>query len=125
MSSFPSVAGAVLQVSRSAKTILNRPSEAVTAAGSTPDLDCPTDRFVAVVDVTVLAAGGSITFHLEHRGTDGVWFPLHSLPAITAVGIAQAHVGPGSPVNVVPSGTIRLRWTVVGSATFSASIVGR
>ena len=74
------------------------------------------------IDLTVTS--GSITFFYDRQGADGVWYPVYT----------QAFSGPGQSSTTLAGqnsasqefGLVgRLRWTTGGSATVSASIIGK
>lgn len=83
------------------------------------------------VDVNVTALNGvgvELRVILERRGSDGVWYPIWTSPAITANGSTSISVGPGMEVARALGALCRLRWTIAGtsaSVTFSASGVGK
>jgi hypothetical protein len=105
-------------------------STTVTASGVEELAPCSFIDFLAV-DVNVTAVSGtspSLTLLLERLGADGVWYPVWSPSAITAVGALSTSVGPACLTNAVVVPTMRLRWVLGGTSpsfTFSASIHGR
>ena len=111
-------------------TILNLPSTVTTTSGETDQLQTGL-LYTLAVDVNVSAASGTsptLTLFLDRLGADGVWYPIWSPTAVTAVGQLSTSIGPGCVVAEVPTNNIRLRWTLGGttpSFTFSASIIGR
>ena len=105
-------------------------SAANTASGSTADL--AVGRLAALgVDVNVTAVSGSspsISFVLERKGSDGIYYPLASPAALTAAGQISLSVGRGLTTAAALGTAVRLRWVITGttpSFTFSASIVGK
>lgn len=117
-------------IARSTTILLNQASAAQTANGNSADLPVGTFDQLAV-DVNVTAVSGttpSMTLSVQRKGADGVYYPLWTSAAITAVGVTSTDIGPGLTVAKSIAGLVRLVWTITGttpSFTFSASIIAK
>ena len=84
--------------------------------------------FEELVCINVTAVSGSITFEIDTLGGDGVWYPIWTQsPATSAPGKVVVSLGNGAAISTILGAVQRLAWTVSGggSATFTASIMGR
>ncbi len=85
----------------------------------------------AAVDVQVTAVSGvgpSLRVFVDRMGSDGVWYPVWSPAAMTAVGTLSTTIGQGMTVGQSLAAQVRLRWEISGTSaafTFSASMVGK
>ncbi len=113
--------------SRGAVALFTRAS-AIQNVGAVIGADLPVGglRALAVdIDVTALAGvGPSLSVRLERKGTDGVYYPVWTGAAVTAVGKQSVSLGAGL-TPLVLGDRVRLVTTVVGtSVTFSMSVQG-
>ena len=97
---------------------------AATTTGNSGDLAASACCELAV-DLNVSAVSGSVQFVLERKGVDGVYYPVWTSASVTSPGIASTTVGSGLETAKSFGHTIRLRWTVSGSASFSGGIYGK
>lgn len=85
----------------------------------------------AAVDVQVTAVGGvgpSLRVFVDRMGSDGVWYPVWTPAAMSAVGSLSTTIGQGMTVGQSLAAQVRFRWEISGttpSFTFSASMVGK
>jgi hypothetical protein len=102
-------------------------SNTINANGNSGDLLTYNVRYLAL-DINVGTATGTsptLTFFLDRKGFDGIYYQLVSFTAFTtSVKTGVWHIGPGCTTNIVLGYTMRLRWTISGaSASFpNASI---
>ncbi len=102
----------------------------IAASGNSGDL--AVDGFDQLaLDVNISALTGtspSVTFVLNRKGVDGVYYPIWTSTAQTAVGKLSTSVGISAPVNHSLGSTLRLDWSVAGtgvSLSFTASLIGK
>lgn len=106
------------------------PSEARITGGMTPEL-VTSDLSRVALDLSVTAVAGvapELRVFLDRQGADGVWYPVFSPAARTAVGTLSTTVGQGAVVAQSVASAVRFRWEITGtgpSFTFSASLVGK
>lgn len=112
------------------RTLLTLASQARATSGLAPAF-ATGDLTRAAIDVNVSAVAGvgpSLRVFLDRQGTDGLWYPIWSPAAITAVGTLSTTVGQGMTVGQSLASTCRFRWEISGttpSFTFSASVQGK
>lgn len=102
----------------------------IAASGNSGDL--AVDGFDQLaLDVNVSALTGtspSVTFVLNRKGADGVYYPIWTSAAQTAVGKLSTSAGISAPINHCVGSVMRLDWMVAGtsvSLTFTASLIGK
>jgi hypothetical protein len=112
-------------------TLLNQASASQNASGSTDDIDVSLCRRIAL-DINITAQSGTsptVQFFLERKTATGLYSILYQSSVISS-GSTQisTSIGPGCVTKESLGLTVRLRWTIGGSAsptkTFSASIIG-
>lgn len=124
-------------------TLVTLPTASYTAGG-TQEFDS-TYLMHAALDITLTSFTGgtapSVTFALDRKGADGLWYPAWNSGATTTAtvwsidlcpSITQQTTGnqnsPTSATHVVWTYTGRFRWAFAGSPTsvqFSVSLIGR
>ncbi len=102
-----------------------------TATGNSGAFTCDAKRLAVDIDITAVSGGGDkAVFSIERLGLDGKWYQIYASAEVTAISKVSASIGPGCGTTHVPTGQIRLVWTLtdVGGGgvafTFSYSIVG-
>ena len=112
-----------------ASTLLNQASAAQNANGNSIDLSVAAFAQLAV-DANVTALTGTnptIQFFVDRKGADGIYYQIWSSASINAIGATSDSIGPGLNKAQSLGSTIRLRWTIGGTAsptvTFSASLI--
>ncbi len=102
----------------------------IAASGNSGDL--AVDSFdQRALDVKISAPTGtspSVTLVLNRKGADGVYYPIWTSAAQTAVGKLSTSAGVSAPVNHSLGSVLRLDWTVAGtgvSLTVTASLIGK
>lgn len=102
----------------------------IAASGNSGDL--AVDGFDQLaLDINISAIAGttpSVTFVLNRKGADGVYYPIWTSAAQTAVGKLSTSIGIGGTVNHSLGSLARLDWTVAGtgvSLSFTASLIGK
>lgn len=99
--------------------LFQQPSTGLTAAGSSAPINVPASvrRLEFNINITALAGTTpSITVFIEGLDNEGVWYPLYAPTAISTVSDTSQSIGPGMQSNTVIPDTIRVRWTIGGSA---------
>ena len=113
-----------------AGTVLNTVSAAITVTTTSADLTAGAYRELAI-DVNISAITGttpSYTLGVNRKGVDGVYYPIYTGTAQTAVGKVSISLGKGASTNTAFGNTIQLVETVAGttpSVTRSVSIIGK
>lgn len=113
-----------------AATVLSIASAAITAAVTSSDLVVGSYKELAI-DVNVSVISGttpSYTLTINRKGADGVYYPIYTGTALTAVGKISISLGKGASTNIAFGSTIQVVETVAGttpSITRSVSIVGK
>lgn len=109
--------------------VLSQASSTQSASGTSDDLDVSLCRRIAL-DINVTARSGtpSIQFFIERKSADGSYTILYSSSTVsTSTAQVSRSIGPRCSTKESLGSTVRLRWTVTGSGsfTFSASILGK
>ncbi len=115
---------------RGAVALFTRASAAQTGASAVNGADLPVGGLRALaIDVNVTALAGttpSLVVSLQRKGTDGIYYPVWTGAAITAVGKQSVSLGAGQTALVLGD-KVRLVTTVAGttpSVTYSMSVQG-
>jgi hypothetical protein len=112
-------------------TVLLTPSSAIGVSANSADLTVGRYLELAVdVDVSnLVGTTPSYQLIIERKGADGLWYPIYTGVAITAIGKQSVSLGVGASTNVSFGGTIRVREVIAGTAgpsvTRSVSIIGK
>jgi hypothetical protein len=113
------------------QVILNQASAAVSTSGNSDDLDVSLVKKIAV-DCNVTAQSGTsptVQFFVDRKGADGNYYQIWDSGVISALTTVSVTIGPKCTITEVLGLTVRVRWTIGGSAgpskTFSISIQGR
>jgi hypothetical protein len=113
-----------------ARTMFTLLSGSRTVGGSSAGLPS-SELSRAAVDMQVTAVSGvgpSLRVFVDRMGSDGVWYPIWSSSAMTAVGTLSTTIGQGMTVGQSLAAQVRFRWEISGTSaafTFSASMVGK
>lgn len=112
--------------------LFQQASTGLTVAGSSAPISVPASVRRLEFNINVSALAGttpSITVFVEGQDENGVWYPLYNPSAISTVSDTSQSIGPGMQTNTVIPDTIRVRWTIAGSAgqtvTCSMSLIGQ
>jgi hypothetical protein len=83
----------------------------------------------ALVSAAPTGTSPSLTVSLDQQDAAGDWITgIASLTALTAAGQAFTSIGPGLAVAQLPTGLVRVVWTITGttpSFTAAISLLGR
>lgn len=122
--------GTKVSVQRLAQTVLTIAAAAIVASVNSADLAVGTYDELSI-DVNLSAITGTTPSYqliVDRLGSDGVYYPIYTGTALTAVGVITISLGIGAPVNVSFGSTIRIREIISGttpSVTRSVSIIGK
>ncbi len=111
-------------------TVLTIPSASITSGTTGGNISVGIYKELAV-DVNVSALTGTTPSYqiiIDRQGADGVWYPIYTGIAITAIGVQSVSIGVGASTNVSFGSTIRVRELVTGTTpnvTRSVSLVGK
>lgn len=111
-------------------TVLNTVSAAIAVTTTSADLTVGPYKELAI-DVNISAITGttpSYTLSVNRKGADGVYYPIYTGTALTAVGKITVSLGVGAETNKAFGNTIQVVETVAGttpSVTRSVSIIGK
>lgn len=112
--------------------LFQQPSTGLTIAGSSAPINVPASIRRLEFNINVSALAGTtpaITVFIEGLDNEGVWYPLYSPAAISTVSDTSQSIGPGMQTNTVIPDTVRVRWTIAGSAgqtvTCTMSLIGQ
>jgi hypothetical protein len=111
--------------------ILNQASAAVSTSGNSDDLDVSLVKKIAF-DANITAQSGTsptVRFFVDRKGADGNYYQIYDSGVISALTSVSTTIGPKCDITEVLGFTVRIRWTIGGSAsptkTLSISIQGR
>jgi len=111
-------------------TALNTAPAAITVTTTSADLTTGAYKELAI-DINISAITGttpSYTLGINRKGADGVYYPIYTGTAQTAVGKVSISLGIGASTNTAFGSTIQVVETVAGttpSVTRSVSIIGK
>jgi hypothetical protein len=115
----------------SAATLYTHASALETANGNSGDLTVGSYVELAI-DINITGNQGSsptITYYMDRKGADGVYYPIWQSSTITASASISASIGAGLAYSQSFGATVRFRWVIGGSSTpgftFSASLQGK
>lgn len=108
---------------------LYQTSATLTAGGdSGPISAADVDRVGCFVNITAVSGTSPQLFvSLEQADAFGTWYQISVTAALTATGATVLSVGPGMPSNVLLTGALRLKWSLLGttpSFTAQLSVIG-
>lgn len=123
--------GQMVNVSRSAATVLNQTLTAQTVSGSS--LDLPVGSYAELaLDCNITAVSGNnptLQFFLDRKGADGVYYPIWQSVTLSSTSQTSTSIGAGMSIAQGFGSMVRLRWVIGGSGgeswTFSSSIIGK
>jgi hypothetical protein len=112
--------------------LFQQPSTPLIAGGTSGPIAVPASVRRLEFNINVTALSGttpSITVFVEGQDDNGVWYALYAPSAISTVSDTAQSIGPGMQTNTVIPETVRVRWTIGGSAvptvTCTISLVGQ
>ena|SRR5258708_38680775 len=112
--------------------LFQQASTGLTIAGTSGPINVPASirRLEFNLNITALAGTSpTITVFVEGQDNEGAWYSLYAPSVISSVSDTAQSIGPGMQTDTVIPDTIRVRWTIGGSAgqtvTCTMSLIGQ